>query len=371
MLNFGGAPIVQAPDNDWNTANNWNPNGQPASVSASSNPGGTYEIIVGSRLRTPVSGNAVFPGAKLVIEGGGVYENNTVAGVGELRIKHNGFNPATNLYNQLVLNGGEVLNGDTGLLVLRGALKVQASSVFYIDIPDNRPVRVDSWLTGAGDIFWHDANTTSSANDFNVTGTTNSFSGQWLVDQGALLGSGVSSLGTNNIIVGTNGLAAAIETLYDVNNPNGNLILGSTGKVYLHQNDHFARVIINGAPLADGIYPFGTLNGAYPVNFPATWIQLNGSAFSSGSGQITVGNGGTTPIPHIIGVGLSGTTLFLSATNGAPGGPWTLLQSTNVSVPLNNWQTNSVGNFDGSGNVSANFPGTATNGQEFYILKMQ
>ncbi len=370
-LNFGGSPIVQAAGNDWNTANNWNPNGQPASVSASSNPGSTYEIIVGSRLRTPVSINAVFPGTKLVIDGDGIFENGTVAGVGELRVKHTGFNPATNSYNQLTLNGGEVLNGDTGLLVLRGGLKVQASSVFYVDTPDTRSVQIDSWLTGAGDIFWHDAYVTNTVYDFDITGTSNTFSGQWLVDQGGLLGSGVNSLGTNNIIVGANGLVAAVETLYDVNNPNGSLVLGAKGKVYLHQNDHFARVVINGTPLADGIYPFGTLNSAYPANFPATWIQQNGSAFSAGSGQITVGKVNAASTPHIIGISVSGTTLSLSATNGTASGPWTLLQSTNVAVPLNQWQTNTAGNFDGNGNVSTVIPNTATNGQEFYILKVQ
>jgi hypothetical protein len=370
-LNFGGSPIVQAAGNDWNTANNWNPNGQPASVSASSNPGSTYEIMVGSRLRTPVSINSVFPGTKLVIDGDGVFENGTVVGVGELRIKHTGFNPATNLYSQLVLNGGEVLNGDSGLLVLRGGLEIQASSVFYIDTADNRSVQIDSWLTGTGDILWHDAYVTNTVYDFNVTGTTNTFSGKWLIDQGGLLGSGGGSLGTNNIIVSANGLAAAVETLYDVNNPNGSLILGAKGKVYLHQNDHFASVIINGTPLADGIYPFGTLNGAYPTNFPAMWGPQNGSAFSVGSGQITVGNVVAASTPHIIGINVSGTTVSLSATNGTPGGPWTLLQSTNVAVPLNQWQTNTTGNFDGSGNVSTIIPNTVTNGQEFYIFKVQ
>jgi hypothetical protein len=270
-----------------------------------------------------------------------------------------------------VLNGGEVLNGDTGLLVLQGELTIQTSSVFYIDSPDNRPVQVDSWLTGAGDIFWHDVTVTNSANDFNVTGTTNTFSGQWLVDQGGLLGSGINSLGTNNILVGADGLAAAVETLYDVNDLEGSLVLGAKGKIYLHQNDHFAKVIINGAPLANGIYPFGTLNSAYPANFPATWIRQNGSAFNTGSGQITVGSISANFIPHIVSIGLSGQTLSLYVTNGPPRSPWTLLQSTNVTVPLNNWLTNATGNFDDSGSVLSVIPDTATNGQEFYIFKMQ
>jgi alpha-D-xyloside xylohydrolase len=75
--------------------------------------------------------------------------------------------------------------------------------------------------------------------------------------------------------------------------------------------------------------------------------------------------------PHITTIGLNGTGLSLSATNGTPSGPWALLQSTNVALPLNQWQTNATGNFDGSGNLSTNLVNTATNLQQFYILKVQ
>ena len=68
---------------------------------------------------------------------------------------------------------------------------------------------------------------------------------------------------------------------------------------------------------------------------------------------------------------LSGTTLALAATNGAAGGSWALLQSTNIALPLNQWQTNATGNFDGSGTLSASLPNTVTNSQEFFILKVQ
>jgi hypothetical protein len=63
--------------------------------------------------------------------------------------------------------------------------------------------------------------------------------------------------------------------------------------------------------------------------------------------------------------------LSISATNGLPGGLWTILQSTNVALPLSQWETNCAGNFDGSGNLSTNIANTATNLQEFYILEVQ
>jgi hypothetical protein len=47
------------------------------------------------------------------------------------------------------------------------------------------------------------------------------------------------------------------------------------------------------------------------------------------------------------------------------------LQSTNVALPLAQWQTNITGSFDGSGNLSTNLLNTATNSREFYLLKVQ
>jgi hypothetical protein len=377
-LNYpnGSTPINQPQGSDWNTVNNWYPGGLSASVSAIyGNPGSSYEVVTGSRLRTPLGvTNDIFPGNALQIDGDGVYENGTVTNIAELRIKHTGIDPVTNYYANLVLNGGEVDNGDIGHLVVQGQMNVRSSSVFYIDsVTDSRSEEIDSWLTGSGNLFWHDnAFTNHFTNDMVIVCATNTFSGQWIVDQGALLGASANSLGTNSISVGASGLTAVVETLYDINNTNASLILGTNGQVYLHQNDHFARVTINGTSLTNGTYSFAALNSAYPSNFPAAWPQLVGSSIGTGSGQIIVVNASViVTSPHITNIRLSGTTLSLSATNGTPGGPWTLLQSTNVSLPLSQWQTNIAGMFDGGGNLSTNIPNTATNGQEFYILKVQ
>ncbi len=76
--------------------------------------------------------------------------------------------------------------------------------------------------------------------------------------------------------------------------------------------------------------------------------------------------------PHITSIQVGGAGgLTLAATNGTPDGSWILLQSTNAGLPLSQWQTNTMGTFDGSGDLSTNILDTATNGQEFYILKVQ
>ena len=373
-LNYGGSPIVQGSGSDWNTVNNWNPGGLSATASLLANPGSTFEAVTGSRLRTPAT-NSTFP-VQLTLDGSGIYENDTAnpTNVSELRFKNSSAVP-TNIFNSLVLNGGQLDAGVNGTEIIQGNMTVAANSTIYVDTSagNDRGYRIDSQLSGSGNLFWHQYGGTLGGIDLEITGTSNTFSGQWIVDQGALVGVGVNSLGTNNIIVGTNGLTAAVETLYDINDTNASLILGANGEMFLHQTDSFASVTVNGTSLANGTYTFATLNGTYPGNFPATWTQQAGSTFTTGSGEIVVGSVvvGPPSSPQITSIGLSGTSLSISATNGTAGGSWELLQSTNVALPLTQWQTNLTGNFDGSGNLSTNIVNTATNLQEFYILKVQ
>ena len=373
-LNYGGAPIVQPPGSDWNSTTNWNPGGQGASASALLNPGSTFELVSGSRLRTPTGINTnIFPGNELTLDGSGIFEDGTLNAVSELRFKNNdAFAANYDYFSLLVLNGGEMNAGDDSLEVIQGQINVAFNSTVYVDsgASADRGFRIDSQLTGPGNLFWHQYSGGLSGVNLQITGSGNTWTGQWIVDQGALVGAGLNSLGTNNLIVGTNGLPAAVETLYDINNPNASLTLGANGALFLHQNDHFASVSINGTPLANGTYPFAMLNSAYPTQFPASWTQQTGSSFSTGSGQIVVVNSPPPP-PRIAKAGLTGTTLSLSVTNGAADGSWILLQSTNVALPLSQWQTNAMGIFDSNGNLSTNLLNAATNVQEFYIFKVQ
>ena len=79
------------------------------------------------------------------------------------------------------------------------------------------------------------------------------------------------------------------------------------------------------------------------------------------------------PRPGITGISLSGTNIFLTATNGATGGIYYLLGSTNVSLPLNQWMPIATNVLNANGNFSIiatnavleNFP------QQFFILQTQ
>jgi hypothetical protein len=72
---------------------------------------------------------------------------------------------------------------------------------------------------------------------------------------------------------------------------------------------------------------------------------------------------------RITNISVSGTTLSLAATNGAANGSWTLLQSTNVALPFSQWQTNRIGTYDGSGNLSTNIVSGVTGDQMYFMLK--
>jgi hypothetical protein len=371
-LNFGSGPIVQGVGADWNTLDSWNPGGQAALVSANSS--NTYEVVVGSRLRTPAgTNNNFFPGVQLTIDGSGVLENGTLNAVGELRFKSN-YSPATNYFNDLVLSGGQLDNGANNgnymLAVVRGTMQVVSNSSIYVDSSAmvDRGYQMDAWLAGSGNLFWHEFSGGLGGADLQITGATNTFTGQWMVDQGALVGVGANSLGTNNIVVGTGANVAAVETLYDLDDPNGSLVLGANGQMFLHQDDHFASVIVNGVGLANGTYPFATLHGLFPTNFPSSWTLQNGSSVNFGSGQIIVGNG-PPAWPLLTSVSVVGTTLALSATNGPISGQYVLLGTTNLALPLAQWTPILTNSFDGRGNLnlSTNVINPAVQ-QRFYIL---
>ncbi len=80
------------------------------------------------------------------------------------------------------------------------------------------------------------------------------------------------------------------------------------------------------------------------------------------------------PRPGIISVNLAGTNVILSATNGANGGTYFILSSTNLAQPLNQWMPVATNVLNAGGNFSI----TATNAanpnspaQQFFILQTQ
>ncbi len=274
---------------DWNTSLDWS-DGNPASVSAVSEPGSTYELLQGSRLRTPLNAvMAAFPGNELSDDGVGVFVNNPGAGTNQAEIRSKqGVAPSgitTVMFPMLIMNGGQFDNGNPGAIDIQGQIDVVSNAIFYVDSTGGtgRPIQIDAYIAGSNNIEYHDFDASMSGG-LDITCPTNTYTGTWNVVQGLLLGAGVNSLGTNSITVGATG---ALETLYNIHSTNANLLLG--GVMYLHQNDTFYSVVLGSTALSEGTYSAVQLCSTYPKYFPSNWVgHFDSLTQTNASGSITV-----------------------------------------------------------------------------------
>ncbi|HEY6226139.1 MAG TPA: hypothetical protein VI282_03345, partial [Verrucomicrobiae bacterium] len=288
--------VQQAGGLDWNSTGSWS-NGLSAADTVTADPTATFELLPGSRLRSPNNGlDDTFPGSLLTVDGSGVFVNNpgATALVSEIRFKQDvGGGRVT--FPKLVMNGGQLDTGNDGTVTVSGEIDILKNTPFYNDGPNDRGFLVDAYLTGSADIELHMYNKPAFDPTFtrnlNIAGATNTFSGQWNVVTGALLATGANSLGTNNIIVGAQG---ALQATYDINSPKANLQLN--GRLYLTANHSFRGVTVGTTALTKGVHTFAELNAAYPTNFPDTWTALEGTDQVSPTGTITVLEDNTTPI---------------------------------------------------------------------------
>jgi autotransporter-associated beta strand protein len=366
--------VSQSAGSDWDTASTWSIDGTLQAAGAtllaqeySSGPGlgSTFVILPGGAMRTPAFSNpnsatsATFPGDVLKVQGDGTFTTATTT-TGSLRIK--GGNPATVNFKKLVLDGGQlvsILNSGWKAIVDGGELNVLSDSVVWASDDSGAAFRsfdIKSRLTGAGRVLYcaYTSLTTFQSGagvSLNIANATNTFTGTWDVRYGALVGSAPNALGTNSILVESQG---ALQTTYDIQNPNSDLVLN--GFMFLTQNDTFRTVTINGVGLAAGTHSYAELAAAFPTNFPATWVALNGAAgATTAAGSITVLAGPAAPAdPGVIHLAAGGATgLQLTWTNAST----LLLTSTNVLGP---WVTN-LG-------ATSPFPVTNDVPQRFYKL---
>jgi hypothetical protein len=100
------------------------------------------------------------------------------------------------------------------------------------------------------------------------------------------------------------------------------------------------------------------------INPPAVY-QLNDTVLTA------VGNIVLLPPASISTINLAGTNVILGSSNGIAGNGYSVLVTTNLTLPLNNWSAIQSGSFDTNGNLRV------TNGmnpsvlQEFYRLQLQ
>lgn len=75
------------------------------------------------------------------------------------------------------------------------------------------------------------------------------------------------------------------------------------------------------------------------------------------------------PAPLFSGAAKSGTNVVLSGLNGAVGGTFRILASTNLLTPLANWTNIFSGTFDGTGHFNVTNPIIVGTPQRFYIMQ--
>jgi len=134
-------------------------------------------------------------------------------------------------------------------------------------------------------------------------------------------------------------------------------------------------VNISSSALAAGnsfqVFQSGTdsYNGSYADNIvpttPGTGLVWDLSKLSSGI--IGVKTGATGPV--IGSTTVSGGNLILSGTGGTASGPYSVLTTTNLTLPLTEWTQVATGTYSGTGtftNAIAIVPGVP---QSFYIIK--
>jgi hypothetical protein len=288
--------VSQGDSEDWNAAI-W----QPGPVSPE--PRSTYECLTNgiafgaglnnTRIRNPAaSGLQTFPGDLLTLN------TNT-----ELRAKAAGaiLNfPGTSTNAGLILKGGVLNAGDDAVFELTGKVQV-ASTSFIIPAEEGagaiRPTRgfnISAQLSGKGTLVICQAGTEVAQE---ISGNSNTFTGDIVLKTGWLKGSGTNSLGTGNIKidplypVGITGAAslnrgpAQFEVSYDIVTP-GTLTLTNGGSMILHQDCRFGAVTIQGAVLAEGIHPYAELLSSFPRSFA-----------QGGSGSLTVKPAVAPPAP--------------------------------------------------------------------------
>ena len=113
---------------------------------------------------------------------------------------------------------------------------------------------------------------------------------------------------------------------------------------------------------------FDSGTGSYLSSFGS--IQL--PPLPPGYGWITsqLGVDGTLRLkgpPAITSIQVAGGNVIISGTDGTNNGPYYVLSSTNVALPLSNWTRLQTNAFDASGNFS--FTNAITTPQRFYLLQ--
>jgi uncharacterized repeat protein (TIGR03803 family) len=196
----------------------------------------------------------------------------------------------------------------------------------------------------------------------------------------------IFSLNTNgsDFTVIYNFSANGTGTNLDGVNPEGALMLsgdtlyGTASLGGAHNDGTVFSVNTNGSQFST-LYTFTKLQAATNVDgaHPRTGLVLGGASlfgtayFGGGHANGTVFS--LAVEPTITSLTLAGTNAVINAINGLAGRAYTVLSSTNISLPLNQWNSVATNTLAGGGSFSITATNAVDNASaaQFYILQMQ
>jgi autotransporter-associated beta strand protein len=228
------------------------------------------------------------------------------------------------------------------------------------------------------------ANTTTiNEGVLNVTGSINSTGGVYVVG-GTLGGTGT----INDEVTVQSGGTLAPGTSIGTLTVNGALILAGDLSVEVNKalSPNSDRVVVSGA-INSGSGNRVTVRNLGSALAVGDTFTLFSQPLSLGGAMTVVGEGvvwnnnlavngtisvASLAIPHpvINSIGVVGTDLVFSGTNGSSGGAFDIVSSTDVLLPLSSWVLETSGTFDGSGNFSVTIPISASVPRKFYSVRL-
>ena len=168
--------------------------------------------------------------------------------------------------------------------------------------------------------------------------------------------------GTLDITLGTNSLSStAVLTTTSVLSAIGTNTITLTG----------TNVVAGQFPLIS--YSGGSFAGSFSAfkvgSMPAGYSGTLSNNTANSSIDLVIATATSISQPKIATVTYSGGNLTFNATNGTSGGAYSVVTSTNVTIPLASWTTVTTGNFDGTGACSVSIPVNNTTPSQFYSIK--
>jgi autotransporter-associated beta strand protein len=338
----------------------------------------TNMLVLSGRLATG-SGGSVRMGANCalaeidllnngVLEAGGVrVDTNNAPVFGESRLNFDGGTLRANasstsflggLTNAFVLNGGATIDSSNYNITVTQPL-LQAGS--------GGLTKVGSGVLTLDSVNTYTNTTLVSAGTLAGTGT---IAGPLSVGANASLAPGDGGIGTLTVS-GPLSLATGSTNYVKVNASTGtnDLVTGFTKVTYAG-----TLVVSNlaGTPVLNQSFhifsavaaPVGTITNIIPA--PAAGLAWS---FNPTNGMLTAVAGAQKNPTVFNSVTISNGNLTISGTNGVAGGQYVILSTTNLALPLVNWQPEVTNTFDVNGHFTYTLSLTNAGPQRFYTVR--